>query len=868
MSSAEWDRLQQLFERALELSPVERDEYLTDIARADPELSQRLRAMVAKVGDTGHPLDRDLGTAARAMLPAADPPERIGEYRIVRLLGEGGMGVVYLVERTDVGGQAALKLLRDAWLSPARRERFASEQRMLAQLTHPGIAQLHGVGALPDGTPWFAMEYVEGEPITAYCRSRQRTVAERVRLLRAVAEAVQHAHAHAVIHRDLKPSNVLVTATGAVKLLDFGISKQLDESGEQRDVTVTGLRMLTPAYAAPEQFTGGPIGVRTDVFALGALLYELLTDKQAFSETIGSDAERLAARFADVTRPSELARRGGGAPGKATWNELDVIVQTAMHPDADRRYRTVDALIRDLDHYLRSEPLEARPDSLGYRTGRFVRRNWQAVTGTAALVVAVIALTAYYGVRLANARDTAVEESERTGRIQRFMTSLFQGGDEAAGAPDSLRVRALIDRGVQEAVALEGEPAVQAELFVTLAGLLQQLGRSDEADSLYQRALATRRALHGNDHPDVAVVLTGLALLRIDQARLDDAEPLLREAVTIVDRELLPGDSRAIEAHAALGLLRQEQSEWPAAVAEQEEVLRRLAARGDAAFEEADAMVQLASTHFYAGELDLSDSLNRLAMATFRRLRGDNHPRVADALINLGAAEFERGNYAAAEGLYREALARIEGWHGPDHPATASALTMLGRALNFQTRDAEATEVLERALVIQERHFGPNHPRVSSVLNDLATIAMRNGRYDEAEQQWLRTEAIQLAVHGESHWLLGIARSNLGTVRTRMEDFPRAERYFRQAIVLFTESQGPDHLNTGIARIKLGRALLGQRRWREAAAESRAGYDVLVALESAPQGFIDAAKTDMVAAYEQLGDTEQAARFRPDPPAQ
>jgi serine/threonine protein kinase len=305
---------------------------------------------------------------------------------MVRLLGEGGMGVVYLVERTDVGGHAALKLLRDAWLSPARRERFASEQRVLAQLSHPGIAQLHGVGVLPDGTPWFAMEFVEGEPITRYCRDRQRTVAERVRLLRAVAEAVQHAHAHAVIHRDLKPSNVLVTATGAVKLLDFGIAKQLDESGDAGERTQTGLRMLTPAYAAPEQFAGGPVGVRTDVFALGAMLYELLTDKQPFSDSPGSATAQVAARFADLTRPSDVVRAGGGAPGRATWRELDVVVQKAMHPDPDRRYRTVDALIRDLDHYLRSEPLEARPDSLGYRGARFVRRNWQAVTATVMLV--------------------------------------------------------------------------------------------------------------------------------------------------------------------------------------------------------------------------------------------------------------------------------------------------------------------------------------------------------------------------------------------------------------------------------------------------------------------------------------------------
>ena len=243
------------------------------------------------------------------------------------------MGVVYLVEREDVGGRAALKLLRDAWISPSRRARFLTEQRTLAQLDHPGIAQLHDAGTLTDGTPWFAMEYVEGVALTEHCRAQGSGLAERLRLFRAVCEAVQHAHRHAVIHRDLKPSNILVKADGAVKLLDFGIAKQLETTGPGTDPTRTGLRLMTPAYAAPEQVTGGRLGVATDVYALGVLLFELLSGRLPF-ELAGLSPHEAARRVLeqDPPRPSSVPGRPVQA-GRAAWADLDVLCLTAMQRD-------------------------------------------------------------------------------------------------------------------------------------------------------------------------------------------------------------------------------------------------------------------------------------------------------------------------------------------------------------------------------------------------------------------------------------------------------------------------------------------------------------------------------------------------------
>ncbi len=285
MDAARWSRIQQLFSAAVDLPANERRTFLEAECGGDQALLAEVLAMIEEGSRGDSLLDRDVSHVAHQVLGEAVPlPYRqAGPYRIVRMLGEGGMGVVYFGQRDDVGQVAAIKILRDAWLSPARRERFLTEQRTLAQLNHPSIARLYDSSEFADGTPWFAMEYVEGDPLTKYCQQRDSSIEERLRLFREVCQAVQHAHLHAVIHRDLKPSNVLVRADGSVRLLDFGIAKQLDRFDAPNDYTRTGLRLMTPAYAAPEQIRGGNIGVYTDVYSLGVMLYELLAGRQVAS---------------------------------------------------------------------------------------------------------------------------------------------------------------------------------------------------------------------------------------------------------------------------------------------------------------------------------------------------------------------------------------------------------------------------------------------------------------------------------------------------------------------------------------------------------------------------------------------------------
>src|SRR5215211_3121728 len=285
MDAARWDKLQSLFHAVADLPADQHRAFLDAQCGDDPSLVTDVLALVAEDARPDSVLDRGLATAAHRVFDRttfSPPTESFGHYRITGMLGEGGMGVVYLAERDDVGGVAAIKVLRDAWLSPARRERFASEQRTLAQLNHPLIARLYDADTLRDGTPWFVMEYVQGVPLTEYCRIHSRSIAGRLRLFRDVCLAVQHAHRHLVVHRDLKPSNILVKADGTVKLLDFGIAKQLESLDGPSDQTRTGLRFMTPAYAAPEQVRGGRVGIHTDIYSLGVILYELIVGRLPF----------------------------------------------------------------------------------------------------------------------------------------------------------------------------------------------------------------------------------------------------------------------------------------------------------------------------------------------------------------------------------------------------------------------------------------------------------------------------------------------------------------------------------------------------------------------------------------------------------
>jgi serine/threonine protein kinase/Flp pilus assembly protein TadD len=879
MDSMRWERIQSLFHEVADRPEPEQRALLKTACGDDDGLMADVLTLLEEDARGSSLLDRDLAQVAHQMLDEAAPPslplKQFGPYRIKEALGEGGMGVVYLAERIDLGSLVAIKILRDAWLSPARRERFASEQRTLAQLNHPSIARLYDADTLDDGTPWFVMEYVEGVPLTEYCTQNACSIEERLQLFRAVCEAVQYAHQHAVIHRDLKPSNILVKPDGTIRLLDFGIAKQLESletPANQTDKTMTGLRLMTPAYAAPEQIRGDRVGIHTDVYSLGVILYELLAGQLPFdlSKLTPGEAETMIVAQ-DPERPSAAAKRLTEARGadphnlsasKTAWADLDVLCLTAMHKDTQRRYQSVEALIRDIDHYLNGEPLEAQPDTFRYRLGKFVRRNRRAVSAAALVFTIVVGLVVFFTVRLAKARNAALEEAARTQRIQRFMMNLFQGGDESVGPGDSMKVVTLLNRGVQEAQTLNSDPKVQAELYQTLGTIYDQLGKFDQADSLLHSALERRKSVFGSDSTEAAESLVALGQLRSDQAQYDEAEQLARQGLEMSKRHLPPTHPRVGKAMYSLGEVLVNEGKYDQGIKVLDEAVRIQSAPGGVTADLAESLTELANAQFYAGHLDTSNSLNLKVVAMDRQLYGERHPNVAEDLINLGAIQTEWGHYPVTERYYRQALDIIQSFYGKDHPETASVMTLLGRSLNAQGRFNEAADMLREALGIQERVYGQVHPRVASAVGELGKVAMQQGNLDEAEADFKRQADIYRSVYNGKHFYIGSALANLGGVYMERKQYARAEQSFREALQIYAGTLPPDHLNVAIARIKLGRALVPQHRYADAEVESLAGYGILIKQTTPPANWLQNARKDLVEEYSALNQPEKAAKFQ------
>ena len=546
---------------------------------------------------------------------------------------------------------------------------------------------------------------------------------------------------------------------------------------------------------------------------------------------------------------------------KQFWTDLDVLCLTAMHKDPQRRYGSVEALIRDIDRYADGRPLDARPDTFGYRLRKFVRRNRRAVAGATLGIVAIVALVVYFTVRLVAARDEALASAARTDRIQRFMLNLFEGGDVEAGPAEDMRVIALLDRGVQEAQSLGSEPGVQAELQQTLGGLYQKFGQLDKADRLLQSALDRRKSLYQQGHPDIIRSLIALGLLRVDQSRLKEAEQLVREALERARRAYPKSELRIGEAGAALGKVLLAQGKYDAAAPTLEDAVKVLSGElPTAALSE--AFTDLANTYYQAGRYEAAESLNLRMLARDKQLFGQRHPNVAIDLYNLGNAALDRGDYATAEQRFADSVSIIQTWYGKEHPKAATSLVMLGVAIDAQGRVEEAEKLYRQALAIHERLFGGVHARVGQVVNYLGMNALKQRKFDDAETMFRRASTIFKSIYGDRHEFYGVQLSNLGAVYTARTQFLEAESQLRQANDLLTSALPAGHRYTAISQVRLGSALIGQGRFREAEPYTLAGYNSLMKHSGSAVPELRSARADLATIYDTLNEKERAREIR------
>ena len=795
MESSRWEQIQAIFHSVADLPEAERRAAIEAACGDDSGLMADVMALL-EADAVGTPLfDRKLGDLAHQAL---DPGftgthfEEIGPYQVTQFLGEGGMGVVYLARRQDIGSLVAIKLLRDAWLSPARRERFAVEQKTLAQLNHPGIARLYDAGILKDGTPWFAMEYVKGVPLTEYCEIHKCSILARLRLFRAVCEAVQYAHSQATIHRDLKPSNILVREDGTAKLLDFGIAKQIEEVTETPSETQTFLRVMTPGYAAPEQIRGERIGTYTDVYALGVILYQLLTGSLPFDVSRLTPAEmENRVTHTEPVKPSSVVRQPGqqtssdaAAIGRTEWSDLDVLCLTAMRKDVSRRYQSAEALIRDIDHYLRDEPLEARPDSVRYKAGKFVRRNRRAILAASLMLATVVGLVVFFLVRLTKARNAAQLETARTERVERFMLNLFQQGD-AEAAP---RVSTLLDRGARLAAGLDSDPETEGDLDETLGSMYQELGDYKKAEPLLLLALDKAKTGPDQDPSRVASALLQIGRLHGDQDQYQAAEQLVQQAADVAKGHLAANDPTVLDIEANHGLLLTQTGQPEKAIPILERVIDAKPAGENGSYILRSALSTLGVAEYYAHQFEAAKSTQLRAIALDRQLLGESHPKTGADLVNLGTTEVSLGENSAAESHYREGIGIDEAWYGPDHPDTATMKAILATVLIREGKDAEAETTLRQALATQEKVYGPVHERIALTLDMLGRIALKRNLPATAEIDFSRALEIDRSLIGEDNFRTAIVKIDLADAYLEEAKYAAADTLCQQAVKVVVAS--------------------------------------------------------------------------------
>ncbi len=793
-----WQRIDALLDAVWDLDPAEQSAFLDEACAGLPDLRTEVESLLAAEARAPDFLDGDAASFAgpayaRAFGGEAVPrTRRIGPYRLLDEIGRGGMSRIFRAERVDGAfeHEVAVKLLRLGLDSEVARRRFRLEQQVLATLQHPNIAQLLDGGLTDDDVPYLVMEHVDGVPITEYCAAHGCAIDERLELLATVGEALQYAHRNLVVHRDLKPSNILITEDGTVQLLDFGIAKLLDAdaAGFTVPATRTGLRPMTPAYAAPEQVRGEAVSAVTDVYQLGVLAYELFTGRRPYEAAERSPFEVERAVLKETpARPSTAARSSvssdsSDAPSarraEALRGDLDAIVMKALRTEPDERYASAEAFVGDLERYDAGRPVAARSPTAGYRMRKFVRRHTVGVVASVAAVLVgalFVLILIRQQAQTAQQRDRAQAEAQAAEQVTSYLVDLFEASDPASAQDAEVTAQQLLQRGEQRVDQLNDQPAVQAAFLDAMGRAHQGLGHYDTARAMMQRSLQLRRAAYGPRHPDVAESLSHLAGLYAEERHFEPALPLYREALSI--RREVFGPDHPRTAHAMGGL----------AVA-----LRNM------------------------NKPDSALTLARRVLTIYRRHRDRTHPDVLNAEHALAYTLRALGRYEEGASVYRRVLDKQMQRYGSRHPEVAATHNDLGYLLKKQGNYEAAARHYRKALDIRRAVLGPAHPKTTLIMQNLAGTLWEMERYDEVEAV-LRERVRAIRSHAPTDSTrLGRALGGLGRFLAGRGRFADAIPPKRDVYRIYRARHGASALYTLCQGGELGALLKATGRGRAA----------------------------------------------------
>jgi serine/threonine protein kinase/tetratricopeptide (TPR) repeat protein len=809
--------------------------------------------------------------------------DHIGRYKLLEKIGEGGYGVVYMAEQAEpIRRRVALKVVKLGMDTRQVIARFEAERQALALMDHPNIARVLDAGATDTGRPYFVMELVRGIRITDYCDQHHVSTPERLELFIQVCNAVQHAHQKGVIHRDLKPSNVLVTELDGLpvpKVIDFGIAKATSQQVLTDKTLFTAFHQFigTPAYMSPEQagMSGADADTRSDIYALGVLLYELLTSHLPFEKAellqAGFDEMRRLIREQEPLKPSTrlsslsaealttVANHQHTEPPKLLHlvrGDLDWIAMKCLEKDRARRYQTASELAMDIQRHLVNDVVVARPPDWKYRLWRLIRRN-RLTFGAAAGVVLALALGAAVSTWQA-VRATRAERGQA--EIARFLGQILMGvGPSVARGRDTTMLREILEKAAaQLGKDLERQPEAEAEVRSTIASVYLQLGDYVIAEEMARQALAIRRSRHlqplkvadslnnlgnvlyrrgklpdaeqahrdalairqqrlGADHPDVASSLNNLGNVLREEGKMAQAEALFRKALAIREQRLGYYNADTVAALENLAGVLSLEDRLPEAEKMQRKALAlNLKLLGNDHPDVAYSLNNLADTLRVEGKLDEAEATNRAALALRKQLLGEEHPDVAASLYNLAAVLADQGKWNEAEGTNRAALTIRRKVLKNRHPDIAGSLNNLAGVLFQEHKLAEAETLQREALDIQKETLGPEHQDIAGSLNSLGAILWMQGRFAEAESYQAAALAMFRKLMGTNS--LDVARTllDLGTILSCERKLTEAEAAQREALAIREKVLGDQHPDVAVALGGLAATLFDQAKLADA----------------------------------------------------